>query len=306
MSENNQRRLLPSTSMLAAFDAAARAGSFTIAAQELNLTQGAISKQINALEDQLGVALFDRSHQKITLTEVGKTYARDIQSALDMIRSASSRVATDPGGGVLNLAILPTFGTRWLIPRLPSFFKENPNITISFITKPSPFDFRTEDLHTAIHYGTPNWPNADSTYLMGEEVVPVCSPDFLRDNAVTTASDLLSTPLLHIYSRPNAWPDWFKAHGLSDEGHEGMYFEQFMTAAQAAAAGLGSVLLPKFLVENELKRKELVLVLDQEVKSEYGYFLVTPHEKLDYAPVIAFREWLLHEAAISQNQLPTA
>ncbi len=298
MSEKNQRRLLPSTSMLAAFDAAVRAGSFTVAARELNLTQGAISKQIHALEDQLDVVLFDRSPPGIKLTEIGKTYAGDILSALEAIRSASLRAMSGPRGGVLNLAVLPTFGTRWLMPRLPSFLKENPDITISFATKLSPFDFRSEDLHAAIHYGTSDWPNTDSTYLMGEEVVPVCSPDFLQENRLTEPSDLMSVPLLHISSRANAWPNWFKAHGLSVTSSEGMYFEQFTTAAQAVAAGLGIVLLPKFLVQNELKRKELVLVFEQPMKSESGYFLVTPHERSDYAPVVAFREWLLHQVAM--------
>ncbi len=299
MSEYNRRRLLPSTSMLAAFDAAARTGSFTLAARELNLTQGAISKQINALEDQLDVALFDRLPQRITLTEIGKVYASDIQSALGAIRSASLRAMTGPRGGVLNLAVLPTFGTRWLMPRLPSFLKENPDITISFATKLKPFDFRSEDLHAAIHYGAPDWPNTENTYLMGEEVIPVCSPGFLQENRLTEPADLMTVPLLHISSRPNAWASWFKAHGLSMKNTEGMYFEQFTTAAQAVAAGLGVVLLPKFLTQNELDWNELVVVFEQPMKSENGYYLVTPDERVNYAPVVAFREWLLHQVAIT-------
>ena len=299
MSINNQRRLLPSTSMLAAFDAASRTGSFTLAAHELNLTQGAVSKQISALEAQLGITLFKRQHQSIALTETGKTYSKDIHLALESIRSASLRAMTTPRGGVLNLAVLPTFATRWLMPRLPSFLKENPNITINFSTKLSPFDFQTEDLHAAIHYGTSDWPNTKSTYLMGEEVVPVCSLSFLRNNSLSNASDLISVPLLHISSRPNAWPDWFKAQGLSGQSNEGMYFEQFTTAARAAVAGLGIVLLPKFLVESELERGELVLVINQPMKSDYGYFLVTPSTNSDYAPIVAFREWLLQQAITS-------
>ncbi len=297
MSENNQRRLLPSTSMLAAFDAASRAGSFTVAARELNLTQGAISKQINALEEQLGVTLFERLHQTIVLTETGKTYAKKVQSALETIRSASLNAMTGSQGGVLNLAVLPTFGTRWLMPRLPSFLKQNPDITLNFATKLSPFDFRLEDLHAAIHYGAPDWPHTNSTYLMGEEVVPVCSPQFLNDNALENINALISTPLLHISSRPDAWSDWFKAQGLSAQGSEGMYFEQFLTAAQAAAAGLGTALLPKFLVQSELDRGELVLVFKQPLKSDYGYHLITPSEKAGYTPVVAFREWLLREVS---------
>ncbi len=121
-----QRRLLPSTSMLVALDAAARAGSFTAAARELNLTQGAISRQINALEDQLDVILFERAGKTVLLTEAGKNYAREIGVALQTIRNASLNAMTNPPNGILNLAILPTFGTRWLMPRFPSFFKRAP------------------------------------------------------------------------------------------------------------------------------------------------------------------------------------
>ncbi len=301
MTTTNQRRLLPSTSMLAAFDAAARTGSFTVAARELNLTQGAVSKQINALEAQLDVVLFDREYQHIQLTETGKTYAREIQSALETIRLASLRAMNNTGGGALKLAVLPTFGTRWLMPRLPAFLKKYPDITIHFATRTSPFDFRSEDLHAAIHYGTSDWPSTDATYLMGEEVVPVCSPGFLAENKVESVADIANAPLLHISSRHNAWGEWIQAQGLTRPDSEGMYFEQFNTAAQAAVAGLGIVLLPKFLVENELQRGELKLALKQPLKSNAGYYLVTPLEFVDYAPLVKFREWLLGEAGEGGN-----
>ncbi len=294
----NQRRLLPSISMLAAFDAASRTGSFTLAARELNLTQGAVSKQICALEDQLDVTLFERLHQAITLTETGKSYASEIRTALEMIRTASLTAMTGPRGGVLNLAVLPTFGTRWLMPRLPAFLAENPDITINFATKLSPFDFRREDQHAAIHYGPPDWPETESIYLMGEEVVPVCSPGFSEENGLNRPGDLASIPLLHISSRPDAWDAWFTEHALATRGHEGMFFEQFLTAAQAAVAGMGAVLVPRFLVQSELERGELVLIFEQPLKSNYGYYLVIPHEKLSYAPVARFREWLLQEIAL--------
>jgi len=293
MFDQNQRRLLPSTSMLMAFDAAARTESFTIAAQELNLTQGAVSKQICALEEQLGTVFFERGHQKVTMTDAGREYAKEIQVALGVIRSASLKAMTGPKSGIMNLAILPTFGTRWLMPRLPSFLSESPDITISFVTKTSPFDFRSEELDAAIHYGTANWPNTHATYLMGEEVVPVCAPNFMDNYTECEPYDIISAPLLHISSRPHAWSDWFSAQGLDGHGKGGMHFEQFTTAAQAAAAGLGIALLPKFLVQKELSRGELVLLIEEPMKSEYGYYLVTPTDKVDYAPVVAFCNWLL-------------
>ncbi|MCP4186528.1 MAG: LysR family transcriptional regulator [Gammaproteobacteria bacterium] len=303
MTPKNKRRLIPSTSMLVAFDSSAWTGSFTLAARELNLTQGAVSRQISALEDQLGVELFSRSKKAIQLTDVGKIYAQEIRPALQVIRNASLNAMTNSPGGTLNLAILPTFGTRWLMPRLPSFLSENSNITINFATRTSPFDFHQEDLHAAIHYGTANWPDTDATYLMGEEVVPVCSPGFLQENNIENISDIANATLLHISSRLQAWPDWFDTHNLSCRQGSGMYFEQFSTAAQAAVAGLGIGLLPEFLVESELQRKELVLVFDQPTKSEFGYFLVTPLEYSDYAPVVEFRKWLLSQVNVPRNSV---
>lgn len=289
----SSRRFLPSTSMLLAFDMAARTGSFTSAARELNLTQGAVSKQIIALEELLGVELFERAHHTVKLTDAGRTYAKEIRAALDQILSATMRVIAHPGGGTLNLAVLPTFGTRWLMPRLPGFLEEHPGITINFVTKLAPFDFRSEPLDAAIHFGTPGWPHAECTYLMGEEIVPVCSKEFLESHTVSAPGDLASVPLLHISSRPDSWAHWFREQGIEREDSEGMYFEQFMTASQAAAAGLGAVLLPKFLIEKELEREELVEIFDLPLRREQGYYLVVPEENIDFAPVLAFRDWLL-------------
>jgi len=279
--------------MLVAFDAAARAGSFSVAARELNLTQGAISRQIQALENQLDVLLFKRIQKSVCLTEAGIIYAQEIQSALQIIRTASLNAMTNPLSGILNLAILPTFGTRWLMPRLPAFLQEHPDITVNFVTKLSPFDFRQENLHAAIHYGLPDWRDTNSTFLMGEQVIPVCSAKFLQDNRVQNPEDLAALPLLHLASRPDAWESWFKFNHLTLPGQQGMHFEQFSLVAQAAVAGLGVALLPRFLIQSELDRGELIVTVDRPLESSSGYYLVTPTDKSEYAPVVAFRDWLL-------------
>lgn len=288
----NQRRLIPSTSMLMAFDAAARTGSFTAAARELNLTQGAVSRQVGALENQLGVVLFERIRKTVQLTETGKIYAGEIHRALQAIRNASINAMSSSLSAVLNLAILPTIGTRWLMPRLPSFLKNHPDLTVNFVTKLSPFDFQSEDLHCAIHYGLPNWPGTESMFLMGEEAVPVCSPGFLSEHPIRKPADLTDTPLLHLATRTGAWTNWLAANGLTAPEEQGMLFENFMIIAQAAIAGLGLALLPKFLIQIEIDRGELIVCLDIPLESEEGYYLVTPVEKSDYAPVVALREWL--------------
>jgi len=288
-----QRRLVPSTSMLRAFDAAARSGSFTAAAVELQLTQGAISRQVGALESQLEVSLFQRVGKTILLTEAGKVYAQEIHQALQAIRNASLTAMTSPLTGSLNLAILPTFGTRWLMPRFPSFLEQHPDITVNFVTRLSPFDFRSENLHAAIHYGSPDWPDTQSTFLMGEEAFPVCSPRFLHEHAPLSPEQLAELPLLQLISRANAWDTWFHCCGIEPPRAQGMVFEQLSIIAQAAVAGLGAALLPRFLIQSELERGELIVITELPLQDSSGYYLVTPVEKSDYAPVVALRTWLL-------------
>lgn len=286
-------RFLPSTSMLQAFDAAARTGSFTAAAREMNITQGAVSKQIITLERQLGIKLFERRGNVIVLTAAGDSYAREIHAALELILSASLRIMANPGGGNLHLAVLPSFGTRWLMPRLPQFLKEHPGVTVNILSRLAPFDFRDTGIHAAIHFGTPDWPGADCTYLMGEEVVPVCSPEFLARRGIRTPEDLAGAELLHIATRPDAWPAWFRAQGLDVTECGGMIFEQLLTAAQAALVGMGAVLLPRFLIQRELEQGELVVAFDRPYHSDRSYYLVVPHGRASHPPTAALRAWLL-------------
>ena len=291
------RPLLPSISMLTAFDMAARTGSFTAASRELNITQGAISKQVIALEEQLGVSLFDRQHNAVILTAAGRAYAQDIRTALDLIQTASMRAMADPRSGTLTLAVLPTFGTRWLMPRLPRFLKDHPGITIHFVTRVAPFSFHADECDAAIHYGKPDWPDAECTYLMGEETIPVCAPSLREELHPSGPADLAGTMLLHVSSRPDAWPDWLRAQGLEMPECEGAYFEQFITAAQAAEAGLGTALIPGFLLERELDEGRLVRLFDLPYRSPLGYHLVVPTERSDSVPAQAFKQWLLGEVA---------
>ncbi|MBT8040162.1 MAG: LysR family transcriptional regulator [Gammaproteobacteria bacterium] len=298
---SRQKRLLPSMSMLRAFDAAARSENFTEAAAELALTQGAISRQVRALEAQLDARLFARVGKTVQLTEAGRRYAQEVEKALQTVRLASLDAMTHRRGGTLNLAILPTFGTRWLMPRFPAFLKAHPEITVNFATKLSPFDFKREDLHAAIHYGRTDWPNTESTFLMREETVPVGAPSLLRESSLTAPADLYEMPLLHLATRHRAWQEWFRVAGLDRPIPVGMVFEEIATIAQATVAGLGLALLPRFLIEGELERSELQVVLDRPLKSSFAYYLVTPVDRAGYAPVRAFREWLLGQIDSIEN-----
>ncbi|MER8895534.1 LysR family transcriptional regulator [Mesorhizobium sp. C386A] len=290
---NVQRRLLPSTSALAAFESVARLGSFTAAAQELDLTQGAVSRQIALLEEQFGRRLFERDSRNVRLSTAGEIYAEAVRAALGQLRDAALGLMSNRHSGMLNLAILPTFGTRWLMPLIPDFVAENPDITINFVTRIGRFDFARERLDAAIHHGQPDWPDADSTLLMRETVMPVVSPDFLASRDITTAADISRLPLLHMATRPGAWGEWFEEQGLSAPIGPGMQFEQFGTVAQACMAGLGVALLPQVLIAGELQRGQLVQAPGQPMQSRSAYYLVVPNDKRGHPPVVSFRDWLL-------------
>lgn len=297
------RRLTPSTSALSAFDAVARLGSFSAAAEDLALTQGAVSRQVAVLEDQLGLKLLERTSRGVILTSAGANYAKRIAEALTIIRESSLAVMSGIEGNVLNLAILPTFGTRWLMPRLPGFISRHPDVIVNFATRIGQFDFDAEKIDAAIHVGAPNWPKADSRLLMHETIQPVCSPDFLRQHPIGKAEDILSLPLLHMASRPGAWQHWFASLGLEEEVGGGMRFEQFLNVAQACIAGIGVALMPSFLIQPELQSGQLVPALDHSARSPSSYYLVSPWTRRAYKPLAAFREWIC-EAATEFNGGP--
>ncbi|MGO4172052.1 LysR family transcriptional regulator [Bosea sp. TAF32] len=293
------RLTVPSLSALAAFEAAARHGSFTRAAEELNLTQGAVSRQVAHLEGALGVSLFERIKKRVSLTAAGAAYAAEVREGLSRLAAATvSTMAFRGAAGVLNLAILPTFGTRWLIPRLPRFIEAHPGITINFATKLVPFDFTREPLDAAIHFGDPVWPGARLHRLMGEEIVPVASPALVARFGLAEAADMLKAPLLQQSTRPRAWANWLEQQGLPPQrALMGPRFEQFAMVSQAAVAGLGLAIVPRFLVEEELRSGALVIPVDRSLVGQEGYYLVYPEEKAGLPAVAAFRDWLLAECA---------
>lgn len=291
------RRFLPSLAALSAFEAAARTGSVTAAAAELNLTQSAVSRQIKLLELQLDVPLFWRERQTIRLTAAGHAYAREIRESLEHIGAASMNLRANPAGGTLNLAVLPTFGTNWLVRRLPKFMSSNPDVTINLMTQQSPFDFRTKSADAAIHYGTDNWTGTERTFLCADVVTPFCSPGVQKHYAFKQPMDLLKAPLLHLKSRPDAWEQWLGHNSVAFDNVRGMLFDQWNTAGAAAVAGLGVALLPTFLFEEQLKHSALVCAIDRPMRTTGGYYLFWPTDRADYPPLLAFRQWLVDECS---------
>lgn len=293
------RRFLPSLSLLAAFEAASRTGSVTAASRELGLTQGAVSRQILALEEQLGAALFVRERQTIRLTQAGEAYAREIREGLRRISTASLNLRANPDGGTLNIAVLPTFGTRWLVPRLPDFMEKHPGISVNLVTRLSPFDFRLDSIDAAIHFGLPHWPGAELVLLMHETLVPVCSSGFIHKHGIRTTEDLLQVPLLHMTTRPDAWEKWFTAHGVLFDNIHGMLFDQFTTVAKAACVDLGAALLPSFLIAEELQSGQLVEAVTGTVENAEAYYLVCMPDRMTYPPLEAFRKWIVSQSSMA-------
>lgn len=286
------RRFLPSIASLTALEALERLGSATAAAEALSLTQSAVSRQLSALEDQLGVPLFMRDGRRMVLTAEAVDYVVSIRSALQQITQASLKLTVNPSGGSLNLAILPTFGMRWLVPRLPDFARAHPEVTLNLSTRLQPFNFATEVFDAAIHFGESDWPGTDSLKLKTESVLPVCAPSLLQGRTVAKPADLLELPMLHIETRPDAWPAWFAVYNVATERVTGMIYDQFSTITQAALHGLGVALLPDYLAEQDLAAGRLVSAWGGSTQSPGAYHLVWPASKTRDAALFKFRSWL--------------
>ncbi len=291
------RRFLPPLPWLTAFEAVARLGSVTDAAEELDLTQGAVSRQIQKLEARLGQALFRRDRKRLVPTPAGAAYARELRGAISTIANATLSVQSNPRGGLLNLAILPAFGTYWLAPRLPGFMAAHPGVTVNLSTRTHPFDFASEDFHAAIHFGQEDWPGAGFLKLMDEENVAVVAPALLAGRDIATPHDVAALPRLQIESRKGAWRRWFMSQGHGTDERVAVQFDQFATMVEAAKQGLGAALVPRFLIERDLAAGTLI-ALPQRSGSVFGaYYLVWPEAQSDYPPLVALKDWLTEEVA---------
>ncbi|MER2604394.1 MAG: LysR substrate-binding domain-containing protein [Siculibacillus sp.] len=293
-----RRGFLPPTGALVAFECAARHESFSRAAEELHLTQGAISRQIRALEEIVGVELFERVRQRVVLSEAGRAYLGDVRRSLGDLGEATHRVMGFAGTrGVLDLAVLPTFGARWLVPRLPRFLAAHPDVTIHMSARIEPFDLASSPFDAAIHVGQPVWAGGVLEHLMDEEVVPVGDPGLVARAGIERPRDLERVALLHQSTRPSAWADWFASVGVTtDAAWRGARFDQFSMVAEAAASGMGAALVPRFLIEEELARGRLAILFAEPLRTQSAYYVVHPASKGRSALLRAFEEWIVAEA----------
>lgn len=291
------RKFLPSIPSLRALEALDRLGSASAAADELALTQGAVSRQLQTLERQLGMELVQRDQKRLTLTTEAQDYAAEIRQALNQIVQSTLRLQAAPLAGTLNLAILPAFGMRWLMPRLPDFARLHPDVTINMSTRLEPFNFATEPFDAAIHFGNAEWPGTQALLLKHEQLLPVCAPQLLDGRSVTEPDDILKLPLLHIQTRTTAWRDWFARLGIAaNDGLSGTIYDQFATITQAALHGLGVALMPDYLVEQDLATGRLVALHPEASETSGAYYLVWPERKSGAPALVKFREWLAGQA----------
>lgn len=296
------RRFLPSLSSLRALEALDRLGSASAVAEELALTQSAVSRQLQTLEKQLGAELILRDRKRLALSPAAQDYAAEIRQALDQIARASLRLRVAPLTGTLNLAILPAFGMRWLMPRLPDFARLHPEVTINMATRLVPFNFQDDPFDAAIHYGRGDWPGTERLLLRHERMIPVCAPDLT--GALADPARLLDLPLMHIQTRPRAWQSWFAQVGVTvTPPLPGTIHDQFATMIQAALHGLGVALLPDYLVETELATGRLIAPCGGAVEAEGAYYLVWPKSRARDPSLGKFRAWLA-EMAEPEDPLP--
>jgi LysR family glycine cleavage system transcriptional activator len=296
-------RFVPRMNELVAFEAAARHSNFTSAAVELRLTQGAVSRAIAELEGRLGVSLFERVRQRVTLTEAGRHYFADVHGLLERLRAATRQaMAVEPGGETLSLAVLPTFAAQWLVRHLPDFAAKFPRVTVNLSTRIRPFSFAEEPFDAAIHHGRPIWPGAVTRHLMDESMLPMSSPAYKAAKALRGPADIENATLIHQETRPNAWAQWHEQAGLlTQRAFRGPTYDQFAMVAAAAAAGMGVALLPHFLVEQQLKERKLVQLFDLPLRTQSAYYVALP-ETGARSIATAFADWaasLLHQGSES-------
>lgn len=292
------RRRLPSTAALAAFEAAARQQSFTKAADELAVTQSAVCRQVAGLESFLGLKLFRRTRRGVVLTEAGAAYARQVGARLDEVeRDALDLMARGTQGGAIELAVVPTFATKWLLPRLAAFHRAHPGISINLTPRTRPFLFEGTPFHAAIHAGESTWPGTEGLFLMREELIAVASPALAPPRRKLRAADVAALPLLQQSTRPYAWRQWFAAQGVQAANDlAGPRLELFSMLAEAAVHGLGAALIPRLLIEDELARGLLVDCAGRRHLSDRSYYLSVPERRSENPLLQVFRAWLDDQA----------
>ena len=288
---------LPPLNALRTFEAAARHLSFTKAADELFVTQAAVSHQIKALEEHLGVALFRRLNRKLMLTDEGQLLVPEVRSAFDLLVSAVRQVK-EQRSAVLTISATPSFGPQWLSTRIGRFQALHPQFEIQLAATTRLVDFQREGIDCGVRYGMGDWAGLQAVRLFDADLVPVCSPALAEGPApLRCPADLAGHTLIHVLDDIDDWRLWLKAAGVTGiDPLKGLKFDATHSALQAAIAGAGVAVGRSRLVEEELASGRLVMPFDLELASGCAYYFVVPESRTEVPKIALFRDWLIREA----------
>jgi LysR family transcriptional regulator, glycine cleavage system transcriptional activator len=292
-------RNIPPLNPLRVFESVARLKSFSKAAEELFVSQSAVSRQIGLLEEYLGIQFFHRDRSGVRLTDAGQRYYQDIGPAFERIAAATKRLGIDKDVVYLRLRVYSTFAAKWLLRRMSDFQQTNPEVRLRIATAVAPADFSKEAVDASIQFGDGKWPGVDATYLFGDEIRPVCSPAFLKAHGpIRSPADILRCRLIHSHYRHDDWPDWFQSAGLSAPAEdEPLVLPSSLLAYQAAVDGLGIVMAQPRFLEAELDSGALLFVTNHVLHRDLAYYMVTPHGATNRAQVDIVRDWMLKAIA---------
>ena len=284
-------RDLPSLNAVRVFESAARHMNFSRAADELSVTQSAVSRQIKVLEEQLGQPLFQRAGPKLSLTSAGENYRLKVAEALTVLRRGTAELRRAKASPALTVSVLPTFAAKWLVPRLTEFEHENPQVSLRLEASYQPIDFSTElDIDVAIRLGRGNWPGVHATRLTALHLFPVCSPSVGRK--LRHPKDLRQLILLTDESHYDEWPRWFDAAGAEYRLGESRHFSDDNMLLQAAIAGQGVTLARAMIAQDDLDAGRLVRPFDISILSGFQYYFVCPPDRIAEPNIQAFHTWL--------------
>ena len=297
-------RRLPPLNALKAFEAAARHESFTRAAEELCVTQGAVSHQVKALEAELGIKLFNRERQRLIITEAGREYLTVLRDSFDRIAVGTERLIQRQSSGVLTVSTSPDFAAKWLVNRLGRFAEAHPGIDLRISATLHHVDFAREDVDLAVRHGDGSWPGLDVARLSTEQLFAVCSPKLLRGRQrITKPSDVLKFPLLHLDDRKD-WAKWLEAAGVAGaELSHGPVLNRASMVIDAAVDGQGIALARTTLAAWDLINGRLIRPLAETLRLSKTYWIICPKATSTLPKITTFRDWLLAEAADDTRRL---
>jgi LysR family glycine cleavage system transcriptional activator len=289
---------------LKAFEAAARHESFTRAAEELFVTQGAVSHQVKALEAELGVKLFNRERQHLVITEAGRQYLTILRDAFDRISIGTERLLQRQSSGALTVSTSPDFASKWLVHRLGRFAEEHPTIDLRVSATLHHVDFAREDVDLAVRHGDGNWPGLDVVRLSTEHLFPVCSPKLLTGrNRLNKPASVLKFPLIHVDDRKD-WARWLETAGVPDaEPSHGPVLNRVSMAIDAAVDGQGIALARTTLAATDLIAGRLLRPFTEELRLSKVYWIICPKVTSTLPKIVTFRNWLIAEAARDAQEL---